>query len=93
MVQTKLSWPEYELQEEGRKRKSSGAIYSFSMGHVEEKITSYVTDPAGKCGASQGTRNVSHQLPTVRSFVFGNRAKSPLGSGVAVSFSQMLCRS
>lgn len=45
------------------------------------------------CGASQGTRNVSHQLPTVRSFVFGNRAKSPLGSGAAVSFSQMLCRS
>lgn len=36
------------------------------MGHIEEKTESYVTDPAGKHGARQGTRSVSHQLLTFR---------------------------
>lgn len=36
------------------------------MGHIEEKTESYVTDPAGKHGAKQGTRSVSHQLLTFR---------------------------
>lgn len=38
------------------------------MGHIEEKTESYVTDtdPAGKHGARQGTRSMSHQLLTFR---------------------------
>lgn len=62
-------------RKEGRKRKSSGPIYSFSMGHTEEKTESYVTGPAGNCGARQDTRGVSHQFPTCRSSIFGSPAK------------------
>lgn len=36
------------------------------MGHSEEKIESYVTDPAGKHVARQGPRSMSHQLLTFR---------------------------
>lgn len=45
------------------------------MGHTEEKTESHVTEPAGKCGATEGHMGAEAQLPTFRSSLFGSPAK------------------
>lgn len=74
------------------------------MGYIKEKIEAHVTDPAGKCGASQGTKDLHHPLSACKKLHLEAQQKKKkmichygtliesLNSGAAISFRQ-ICKS